>query len=69
MSVVLAAFGWYWWDSEGFAAPLSRGPMVLFGVAAVAYLAVRVMLFRNRQRLKAMQRERPLQSGPGPGPR
>jgi hypothetical protein len=69
MTVVLAAFGWYWWDSEGFAAPPSRGPLILLGVAAVAYLGVRVMLFRNRQRLKALQREGSLRSGPDAAPR
>ncbi len=55
IAVFLAGFGWYWWASGGFVAPLSRGPLALMGLAALGYLVVRVMLFRNRQRQKALR--------------
>jgi len=55
IAVFLAGFGWYWWDSRGFVAPLSRGPMIIMGLAALAYLAVRAKLFRNRQRQKSLR--------------
>ena len=29
ITVFVAAFGWYWWDSGGFTQPSSRGPFIL----------------------------------------
>jgi len=55
IAVFLAGFGWYWWASGGFVAPLSHGPLAVMGLAALGYLVVRVMLFRNRQRQKALR--------------
>jgi hypothetical protein len=63
ITVMLAAFGWYWWESRGFVEPPSAGPMMLMGVAAVAYLVVRALLFRNRQLQKAQRERRSLQDG------
>ena len=63
ITLMLAAFGWYWWDSKGFAEPPSAGPMVLMGLAALAYLVVRALLFRNRQLQKAQRELRSLQDG------
>jgi hypothetical protein len=40
----------------------SPGPFVLMGIAAVAYVVVRVFLFRNRQALKAMRQIRKISS-------
>ncbi len=57
ISVFLAAFGWYWWDSRGFVQPPSRGPLILMGVAALGYVIVRAFLFRNR-RLQKVIREK-----------
>lgn len=51
----LAGFGWYWWDSHGFAQAPTAGPLVLMAVAAAAYIVVRVLLFRSRQLRKAMR--------------
>ena len=57
ITVFLAAFGWYWWDSGGFARQSSAGPFILMGLATVAYLSVRVLLFRNRQRQKVLRKK------------
>ena len=55
ISVFVAAFGWYWWDSAGFSQAPSIGPFILMGISAIAYLLVRALLFRCRQQRKAMR--------------
>jgi len=55
ITLFIGGFCWYWWESLGFSQAASAGPFVLMGVAAVAYLAVRAMLFRARQKRKSMQ--------------
>ena len=57
ITVFVGGFGWYWWDSGGFQYLASSGPFILMGLAAVAYLVVRVMLFRNRQKQKALRKK------------
>ncbi len=57
ITVFVAAFAWYWWDSGGFEHPSSAGPFILMGLAAVAYLFVRVLLFRNRHRYKKLRQK------------
>ncbi len=57
ITVFVAAFGWYWWDSRGFAEAPSAGPFILMGLAALAYLVVRAFLFRNRQIQREMRRK------------
>ena len=57
----VAGFGWYWWESRGFMQPPSGGSLVLMGLAAIAYVLVRAMLFRSRQ-LHRQMRQR---TGPG----
>lgn len=57
ITVFVAAFGWYWWDSRGFTEPSSTGPFILMGAAALAYLVVRGFLFRARQLKKAMRQK------------
>ncbi len=52
ISVFLAAFGWYWWDTSGYQQQSSYGPIILLGLGTVAYLAIRVLLFRARKQLK-----------------
>lgn len=54
ITVFVAGFGWYWWDSAGFSQASSAGPFALMGVAAIAYLVVRGFLFRARQQKKAL---------------
>jgi len=63
ITVLLAAFGWYWWDSRGFLEPPGLGPLVLMGLAAIAYLVVRVLLFRNRRLQRDMQARQALREG------
>lgn len=57
MTAFVAGFGWYWGDSGGFEHSSSAGPFILMGLAAVAYLLVRVVLFRNRQRQKRLRQK------------
>ena len=52
----VGAFGWYWWDSRGFVQAPTMGPFILMGVAAVAYLAVRALLFRCRRERRELKR-------------
>jgi hypothetical protein len=56
ITLFVAGFGWFWWESEGFQHISSRGPSIMMGCAAVAYLVVRVLLFRHRQKRKALQK-------------
>jgi hypothetical protein len=62
ITVFVAAFGWYWWDSRGFGVASSVGPFILMGLSALAYLVVRVLLFRSRQDLKSMRAKRRMSS-------
>jgi hypothetical protein len=52
ISVFLAAFGWYWWDTDGFLNRSSSGPIIILVLATMAYLAIRVLLFRARRKQK-----------------
>ena len=58
ITVFLAGFAWYWATSDGFTRANSTGPFVVMAAAAVAYLAVRAMLFRARQKRKALRQLR-----------
>jgi hypothetical protein len=58
ITLFLGGFGWHWWDSNGFVQAPTAGPLVVMGLAAGAYIVVRVLLFRSRQLRKAM-RQRP----------
>lgn len=60
ITVFIAGFAWYWWDSRGFTQWSSAGPFVLMGLAAVAYLVVRALLFGARRQKKAMRAKRQL---------
>jgi hypothetical protein len=62
ITAFIAACCWYWWESRGFSQIMARGPFVLMGIAAIAYLVVRAFLFRNRQQLKAMRQARRMSS-------
>jgi hypothetical protein len=62
ITVFIAAFGWYWWDSRGFSGASSPGPFILMGLAASAYLVVRALLFRSRQVQKSMRAKRTMSS-------
>ena len=58
IAVFLGGFGWYWFDSAGFSQKSSSGPFILMGIAAVAYLIVRGLLFQARGQRKAMAQKR-----------
>ena len=62
ITVFVAAFGWYWLDSQGFSGASSAGPFILMGLAAFAYLVVRALLFRSRQVQKSMRAKRNMSS-------
>ncbi len=62
ITVFLAAFGWYWWDSGGFEYQSSAGPFILMGLAALAYLFVRGLLFRSRRSQKALRQKQFMRS-------
>jgi len=62
ISVFIAAFAWYWLDSRGFSEAPSVGPFILMGLAAIAYLVVRALLFRSRRVQKSMRAEKNMSS-------
>ena len=55
ITLILVAFVWHWWSSNGFTQASSPGPLVLMGLAALAYVVIRVLLFQTRRRLKEMK--------------
>jgi len=56
LSVLLAAFAWYWWDSSGFQQRSSRGPFIAMGLSGIAYVTVRVFLYQAQRKLKQLRR-------------
>lgn len=52
----VAAFGWYWWVTAGFQQPSPRGPFILMGIAGIAYLIVRGLLYQAKRALKELKR-------------
>ena len=60
ITVFLAGFSWYWWESNGFSQMSSAGPFILMGITGIAYLVVRGLLFKARQERKARAQRRQL---------
>ena len=56
ITLFLVAFGWYWWDTGGFQHRSSYGPLIMVTLVAIAYLAMRVLLFRARKKLRQLGR-------------
>lgn len=57
MTIVILAFAWYWIATGSFQMPVSNnGPYYLMMVGAVAYLVVRVLIFRARGMKKQIRR-------------
>lgn len=56
ITVFMAAFGWYWWSNLGFQEQPSKAPIVVVALASVAYLVIRVLLFRARKKQKRLRR-------------
>ena len=52
LTLLVAAFAWYLVDTSGFQHRASTGPYALFTIGALAYLLIRVYLFKFRAALK-----------------
>ena len=52
LTLFLAAFGWYWWETSGFQEQSPRGPVLLLALGTVAYVLIRVLLFMTRRQLR-----------------
>lgn len=56
MGTLILAFAWLWIGTAGFQMPpVTKGPFYLFGLGAVGYLVVRVLLFRARKQKKSIR--------------
>jgi len=56
LAVILAAFGWFWWESAGFERRTSAGPFILMGLGALAYLVVRTLIYQAQRKQKELKR-------------
>lgn len=57
MTLVIAAFGWYWLATGSFQhPPATNGPYYLMMIGALSYLIVRVLIFQARSRRKAIRK-------------
>ena len=54
LTLLVAAFGWYWAETGNFQYQSSMGPYLLFSLGAVIYLVIRVFLFKNKTALRKM---------------
>jgi hypothetical protein len=54
LTLLIAAFGWYLQDTQGFQYQSSSGPYILFSVGAVCYLVIRIFLYKNKADLKKL---------------
>lgn len=59
ISIFVAGFGWYWWESSGYTQPTSSGPFVAMSFAGIAYLVVRGLLFQAKRQLKQLRQAAP----------
>jgi len=56
MTLFVGAYGWYWWESSDFQVLPSPGPVAVVALGAVAYLVVRVLMFRARRKQRELMR-------------
>jgi len=56
LTLLLAAFGWYWVETQSFQYQSSSGPYVLFAISAAAYFVIRVFLFKSSLALRKIKR-------------
>jgi len=54
LTLLLIAFGWYLADTSWFQHQSSMGPYILFAIGAVAYMVIRVFLFRFKMALRRL---------------
>jgi len=57
LTLLLAAFAWYWVETDNFKYQSPTGPYFLFAISATAYFIVRVMLFRSNLALRKIKRK------------
>lgn len=57
LTLLLAAFGWYWVETESFRNQSGIGPYVLFVIGSVAYLVIRILLFKSNIALRKIKRQ------------
>lgn len=57
LTLLLAAFVWYWFETESFRYRSSMGPYVLFVISATAYIVIRVLLFKFNLALRKIRRQ------------
>jgi len=62
ITAFITGFAWYWWASRGFTQATHAGPFILMGVAAVAYLVVRGLLFHARRQRRQQRQQRDMSS-------
>ena len=54
ITVLLAAAGWYFYETADMDITPSTGPIILVAVGSVAYVVVRGLLFKAKRELKAL---------------
>jgi len=55
LTLLVAAFAWYWVETEGFLHRSSNGPYVLFALGAIIYMVIRVFLFKRKSALRKLR--------------
>ena len=55
LTLLVAAFAWYWVETEGFLHRSPNGPYVLFSVGAITYLVIRFFLFKRKADLRKLR--------------
>ncbi|KAA9129550.1 hypothetical protein F3N42_15245 [Marinihelvus fidelis] len=55
ISLMLAACGWYWWESPEFTQAPGTVPVILLSLGVVGYLVTRVFLHSARKQLKKLR--------------
>jgi hypothetical protein len=55
LTLLVAAFAWYWVETEGFLYRSPNGPYVLFSVGAITYLVIRAFMFKRKADLKKLR--------------
>ena len=54
LTLLIAAFGWYLQSTQWFQQPSTIGPYLLFSIGALAYMTIRVLLFRAKSALRKL---------------
>ena len=54
ITVFVAAFGWYWWQTAGFQQRSTMGPLLLLAAGAVAYVTMRILLVLAKREIKKL---------------